>query len=134
MTGIYAGVSGLLLVVLYVRISQRRLATKIGVGSGGDAELEQRVRAHGNLVESAPFALILLYFIEQTGLSSMYVHALGATFVIARLAHALGMSTTTGRSAGRFYGSLGTVLLLSVMSALLIARTIGVLLPNVAFA
>jgi uncharacterized membrane protein YecN with MAPEG domain len=115
-----------LLGVLYVRISQRRLATKIGVGSGGDAELEQRVRAHGNLVESAPFALVLLYLIEQTGLSSTYIHVFGAAFVFARLAHAQGMSTTTGRSAGRFYGSLGTVILLFVMSALLIARSIGV--------
>jgi len=86
-TGIYAGICGLLLVVLYVRISQRRLATKIGVGSGGDAELEQRVRAHGNLVESAPFALILLYLIEQTEIGSIYVHALGATFIAARVAH-----------------------------------------------
>jgi uncharacterized membrane protein YecN with MAPEG domain len=121
-TGIYAGICGLLLVVLYVRISQRRLATKIGVGSGGDAELEQRVRAHGNLVESAPFALILLYLIEQTEIGSIYVHALGATFIAARVAHAQGMSTTTGRSAGRFYGSLGTVILLLVMSALLLLR------------
>jgi len=125
-TGIYAGICGLLLGVLYVRISQRRLTTKIGVGSGGDAELEQRVRAHGNLVESAPFALVLLYLIEQTGLSSTCIHVFGAAFVFARLAHAQGMSTTTGRSAGRFYGSLGTVILLFVMSALLIARSIGV--------
>jgi hypothetical protein len=125
-TGIYAGICGLLLVVLYVRISQRRLTTKIGVGSGGDAELEQRVRAHGNLVEAAPFALILLYLIEQTGLGSMYVHALGALFIAARLAHAQGMSTTTGRSTGRFYGSLGTVILLVVMSILLIVRTVAV--------
>jgi hypothetical protein len=125
-TGIYAGICGLLLGVLYVRISQRRLTTKIGVGSGGDAELEQRVRAHGNLVESAPFALVLLYLIEQTGLSSTYIHVFGAAFVFARFAHAQGMSTTTGRSAGRFYGSLGTVILLFVMSALLIARSIGV--------
>ena len=125
-TGIYAGICGLLLVVLYVRISQRRLATKIGVGSGGDKELEQRVRAHGNLVESAPFALLLLYLTEQTGLNSTYVHVLGAAFVVARLAHAQGMSTTTGQSTGRFYGSLGTVILLFVMSALLIARNIGV--------
>jgi len=125
-TGIYAGICGLLLGVLYVRISQRRLTTNIGVGSGGDAELEQRVRAHGNLVESAPFALVLLYLIEQTGLSSTYIHVFGAAFVFARLAHAQGMSTTTGRSAGRFYGSLGTVILLFVMSALLIARSIGV--------
>ena len=64
--GIYAGICGPLLVVLYVRISQRRLATKIGVGSGGDKELEQRVIAHGNLVESAPFALLLFFLIEQT--------------------------------------------------------------------
>ncbi len=125
-TGIYAGICGLLLVVLYVRISQRRLTTKIGVGSGGDAELEQRVRAHGNLVEAAPFALILLYLIEQTGLGSMYVHVLGALFIAARLAHAQGMSTTTGRSTGRFYGSLGTVILLVVMSILLIVRTVAV--------
>jgi uncharacterized membrane protein YecN with MAPEG domain len=124
-TGIYAGICGLLLVVLYVRISQRRLATKIGVGSGGDAELEQRVRAHGNLVESAPFALILLYLIEQTGLSSTYIHVLGAAFVIARLAHAQGMSSTTGRSTGRFVGSLGTVILLFVMSLLLLLRILN---------
>lgn len=125
-TGLYAGICGLLLIVLYVRIVQRRLATKIGVGSGGDEELEQRIRAHGNLVESAPFALILLYLIEQSELSSMYVHVLGAAFVIARLAHAQGMSSTTGRSPGRFYGALGTVILLAVMSALLIARSVGV--------
>ena len=125
-TGIYAGICGLLLVALYVRISQRRLTTKIGVGSGGDAELEQRVRAHGNLVEAAPFALILLYLIEQTGLGSMYVHALGSLFIAARLAHAQGMSTTTGRSTGRFYGSLGTVILIVVMSILLIVRTVAV--------
>lgn len=124
-TGIYAGLCGILLVVLYVRISQRRLATKIGVGSGGDEELEQRVRAHGNLVESAPLALILIYLIEQTGLGSMYVHALGAIFIAARLAHAQGMSSTTGRSAGRFYGSLGTVILILVMSALLLLRILN---------
>ena len=124
-TGLYAGITGLLLVVLYIRISQRRLTTKIGVGSGGDAELEQRVRAHGNLIEAAPLALILLYLIEQTGLGSMYVHALGALFIAARLAHAQGMSTSTGRSTGRFYGSLGTVILLVVMSILLIVRTVA---------
>ena len=125
-TGIYAGICGLLLGVLYVRISQRRLATKIGVGSGGDAELEQRVRAHGNLVESAPFALVLLYLIEQTGLSSTYIHVFGAAFVFARLAHAQGMSTTTGRSAGRFYGSLGTVILLFVRTAPRLASSLAV--------
>ena len=121
-TGLYAGLCGLLLTVLYVRISQRRLATKIGVGTGGDAELEQRVRAHGNLIEAAPFVLLLLFFVEQTGLAPLFVHAFGTTFIAARLAHAQGMSSTTGRSAGRFYGSILTLLILVSLSVILLAN------------
>ena len=124
-TGIYAALVGLLLTVLYVRVSQRRLATRIGTGTGGDADLEQRVRAHGNLVESAPIALILLYLLEQTGPSPIYMHALGAAYLLARVAHAQGMSSTTGKSAGRFYGSVVTVLLLAGMSVTLLYRSLA---------
>ena len=129
-TGIYAGLCGLLLTVLYVRVSQRRLAVKIGVGTGGDAELEQRVRAHGNLIEAAPFALILLYLVERTALDPIFIHAFGATFLLARLAHAQGISGTTGRSTGRFVGSLATVLILAALSVILVARSVSVLPVN----
>lgn len=129
-TGIYAGLCGLLLTVLYVRVSQRRLAVKIGVGTGGDAELEQRVRAHGNLIEAAPFVLILLYLVERTALDPVFIHAFGATFLLARLAHAQGISSTTGRSTGRFVGSLATVLILAALSVILVARSVSVLPVN----
>lgn len=129
-TGIYAGLCGLLLTVLYVRVSQRRLAVKIGVGTGGDAELEQRVRAHGNLIEAAPFVLILLYLLERTALDPIFIHAFGATFLLARLAHAQGISSTTGRSTGRFVGSLATVLILAALSVILVARSVSVLPVN----
>jgi uncharacterized membrane protein YecN with MAPEG domain len=124
-TGIYAGLCGLLLVVLYVRVSQRRIATRIGVGSDGDAELEQRVRAHANLIESAPLALLLLYLLEQSGANPVYVHAFGAAFVLARVGHAQGMSSTTGRSPGRFYGSIATLLVLAGLSIFVIARSVA---------
>ncbi|MEY3337154.1 MAG: inner membrane protein YecN [Pseudomonadota bacterium] len=129
-TGIYAGLCGLLLTVLYVRVSQRRRAVKIGVGTGGDAELEQRVRAHGNLIEAAPFVLILLYLVERTALDPIFIHAFGATFLLARLAHAQGISSTTGRSTGRFVGSLATVLILAALSVILVARSVSVLPVN----
>jgi len=122
-TGIYAALCGLLLVVLYARVSQRRLATKIGVGTGGDAVLEQRVRAHANLIESAPLALLLLYLVEQTGLAAWAVHAVGAAFLVARLLHAQGMSGSTGRSTGRFYGSIGTLLVVVALSVVLLVRS-----------
>lgn len=115
-SGLYAGLCGLLLVGLYVRVSQRRIAAKIGTGTGGDAELEQRVRAHANFIESAPLVLILLYLVEQTGASAMVIHAFGTAFLLARIAHAQGMSSTLGRSPGRFYGSIGTLLIIAALS------------------
>lgn len=124
-TGLYAGLSGLLLVALYLRVSQRRLAMKIGAGTGGDAELEQRIRAHANFVENAPIVLILLFLTEQSGMASIYVHAFGAAFVIARLAHAQGISSTMGRSNGRFFGSIGSLLVTLGLSMVLIIRALG---------
>ena len=91
-TGLYAGLCGLLFVVLYVRVSQRRLATKIGAGSGGDTVLEQRIRAHANFTENAPLVLILLFLFERGGAEPIYVHAFGASFVLARVLHAEGLS------------------------------------------
>lgn len=123
-TGMYAALCGLLLVVLYLRVSQRRLATKIGIGSGGDAILEQRIRAHGNFIESVPITLILLYLFEQSGVAALYVHTFGVLLVVARIGHAQGLSSTGGRSAGRFYGSIGTVAIVSALSIWLLIRSI----------
>lgn len=124
-TGIYAGLCGLLLVVLYVRVSQRRLATKIGLGAGGDADLEQRIRAHANFIESVPIGLILLFLVEQSGIGSLYVHAFGAVFLLARVLHAQGMSSSPGRSFGRFYGSIGTLIVLATLSITLVIRQVA---------
>jgi uncharacterized membrane protein YecN with MAPEG domain len=123
-TALYAGLCGLLLVALYVRVSQRRLATKIGMGTGGDAILEQRIRAHGNFIESVPIALVLLYLLEQTGVDPLYIHAFGMTLLLARIGHAQGISTTLGRSAGRFYGSIGTLLVTVGLSIWLVINAI----------
>ncbi|MFM8585915.1 MAG: MAPEG family protein [Gammaproteobacteria bacterium] len=123
-TALYAGLCGLLLVTLYVRVSQRRLATKIGMGTGGDAILEQRIRAHGNFIESVPIALFLLYLLEQTAVDPIYIHAFGITLLLARIGHAQGISTTSGRSAGRFYGSIGTLLVTAGLSMWLLVNAI----------
>ena len=123
-TSLYAGLCGLLLVVLYIRVSQRRLATKIGMGAGVDTLLEQRIRAHGNFIESVPIALVLLYLLEQTGVDPVYIHVLGIALVLARVAHAQGISTSAGRSAGRFYGSIGTLLVIAALSIWLLANTV----------
>ena len=62
-TGIYAGLCGVLLLVLSYRVIQRRLAAKVGLGAGGDAELEQRMRVQANFIEYVPLTLITLVVI-----------------------------------------------------------------------
>jgi uncharacterized membrane protein YecN with MAPEG domain len=121
MTGIYAGLCGLLLVVLYLRISQRRLTAKIGLGTGGDDELERRVRAHGNFIESVPLALVLLFLFEHAGAEA----AFGIALVVSRVAHAQGISKTSGRSTGRFYGSIGTVLVIAGLSLAVLGQALN---------
>ena len=123
-TGVYAGLCGLWLVALYLRISQRRMSAKIGLGTGGDDELERRVRAHGNFIESAPLALVLLFLFEHSGAQAGYVHAFGIALVVSRMAHAQGISKTSGRSTGRFYGSIGTVLVIAGLSVAVLAQAL----------
>ncbi len=123
-TGIYAGLCGVFLVLLYLRISQRRMATKIGLGTGGDADLELRVRAHGNFIESVPMALVLLFLFEHSGAEAIYVHAAGVLLLASRIAHAQGLSRTAGRSIGRFYGAIGTVLVIGGLSIALLATAL----------
>ena len=53
-----------------------------------------------------------------------HLHGLGR-FHIARLLHAQGMSGSTGRSTGRFYGSIGTLLVIAALSVVLLIRSLG---------
>jgi len=56
------------------------------------------------------------------GVDSIYIHAFGIALVLARVAHAQGISATAGRSAGRFYGSIGTLLVIAVLSVWLVVN------------
>jgi len=94
------------------------------MGVGGDTVLERRIRAHGNFIESVPIALVLLYLLEQTGVDPVYIHAFGIALVLARVAHAQGISATAGRSARRFYGSIGTLLVIAALSVWLVVNAV----------
>lgn len=120
-TLLYAGLCALLVVFLAVRVALWRLRHKIGLGDGGDRELLKRVRAHANAVENMPLALILLGGMELNGFSSVMVHGFGSVLLVSRLAHAWGLSHSSGTSRGRMLGSIFTWLLLIAMALLAIA-------------
>ncbi len=107
---------------LAVRIVGVRMRQKILVGDGENPVLQARMRAQANFVEYAPFILILIAAIEIAGGSPLLLWVLGAIFIIARLAHGLGMSIAKPNPL-RAGGALGTwvVLILLAGWAVLIA-------------
>jgi uncharacterized membrane protein YecN with MAPEG domain len=123
-TPLYAGLLGLLLIVLAFNISRYRVGQKISFGDGSHPGLKRAIRAHANLTENAPMALILLLAIEVQGFSAATIHALGAALVLGRVLHAFGLSRNEGASAGRAAGILLTWVMILAASVLAIYSVI----------
>ncbi len=121
-TGLYAALLGLLIIVLLLRIVAKRFKHRIGVGDGGEKSLLLAIRAHGNAIETIPIALILLAALELNKGSVQTLHIFGAIFLFARIAHAFGISRTAKVNPGR---AIGTVLTLAVILGLGIANVLA---------
>ena len=115
-TMLYAGLCVILVVVLGLRVVLFRFRHRIGIGDGGDPTLQRRVRVHANAIENLPLALLLLGGMELNGYPPALIHGFGATRFISRVAHAWGLSHSSGTSIGRFSGTLFTWLLMLAMS------------------
>lgn len=126
-TGLYAALLTVLLVILLFGVIAKRLKYKVGLGTGGIKDLEQAIRAHGNFVEVVPFALILMILMEKAGVQPWVLHLYGVTLLIARILHALGLYQSPYRSKGRVIGiMLCNILLLLGAFVLIIYYLKGV--------
>ncbi|AOH86588.1 GST-like protein [Sphingomonas panacis] len=97
------GGAGIINFWLAVRTGLIRRQTGVELGDGGNLPLIRRMRAHANFVEYAPFVLMLIALIEVSIGSPVWLWAVSSVFLIARIAHALGMDgMPTGREAGTF--------------------------------
>lgn len=123
-TSLFVALAVLLVLVLAIRVAARRNAAAIGLGDGGDAELERRIRVHGNAVEYLPLALLELALLERAGAAAPLLYALGGSLMLARVLHVIGLSRSRGRSAGRVLGMLGTWLVMLAMALLLLWQVI----------
>jgi hypothetical protein len=121
-TALYAALVGLLAAALTVRVILGRVKTGIQAGDGGSAELGRAIRAHANLTEQAPLALLLIALVEVLGMPIMFVHALGGVLVLARLSSAWGLSHSLDASQARQSGAGLTVLVVLAASLLILYR------------
>ncbi len=124
-TGLYAGILGFIYLILSFLVIRQRLKNKIGVGYNKNEDVLRAVRVHANFAEYVPMALIMMAIAESMlayGFTPYYLHAIGLTLVIARVAHAYGLSRSIATSPGRFMGAILTFLVLLVLSATLIIQ------------
>lgn len=121
-TPLYAGVLGLILVVLSMRvIVVVRAKGKISLGDGGDSGNLEVIRGQANFIEYVPMAVILLAFAETGGTAPWAIHTMGVALVLARIVHPLGLKADGGPTVFRFVGTVTTVLVLIAASLVCLA-------------
>ncbi|PHR61666.1 MAG: glutathione S-transferase [Robiginitomaculum sp.] len=118
--GLYAALNMLLLVFLSFRVIGVRKKDGIGIGDGGNAQLQKRIRAHGNLTEYAPMALIGLLLMAGLSATPIWLHCLGGALTLGRFLHAFGISNSEGVSKPRVFGMILTFTVLTVEAGYLL--------------
>ena len=103
-TALAAAALALLNLRLTVDVIRLRKSRRVGIGDGEDAEIARAVRAHANLVEHAPLALILMACLELNGGTNWLLVPLAAAFVAGRAMHARGIARSSGVSRDRTVG------------------------------
>ncbi len=115
-TPLYAGLIGVLFVVLSLRVSLRRITAKVTSGDGDDKILFKRIRVQANCAEYAPMGIILLAMAELQGAPIWAVHLLGLMLLAGRVIHAVGYGSTPQVVPLRRTGMMITYLMLLLAS------------------
>lgn len=124
----YAALLACLFIALSWRTIQLRRKLRVAVGDGGHPELLRAMRVHANFAEYVPLSLLLILMVEIGGSPAWLVHGLGLALVLARAAHAWGVSQTKENFRFRITGMLTTFGVLGVAAAELLRRSLWVAL------
>ena len=125
-TLLYASLLALWFVILSVRVIRYRGAASISLGGGGDPALQRRIRGHGNFVDYAPMALVLMGLLEIAGGGALLLHTIGGLLLVGRLAHGWALSFTDSSPIGRTGGMVLTfaALIIGAVQGLMFALDI----------
>ncbi len=119
-TGLYAGLFGLILIWLSVLVIKERYKKHVLFGDKDDFELTLVSRAHGNFTEYVPMFLILLALLESANVSWTILHILGIVFLVSRISHAysvLNYNVENKTLAFRGIGIVGSLIVIGLASA-----------------
>lgn len=127
----YGGLLAVWFLVLSLRVVMGRAGPgKPSLGDGGDVLMQRRIRGHANFAEYVPLILVLIGFLEQSGVPAWQVHALGAALLLGRLLHGYAFAFTANHVFGRSAGIALTFLALLSAGGLSLYQSLPVLLGH----
>lgn len=120
-TPLYAGILGVMAIVIAFQAGKIRGTTGISVGDGGNQELLLAMRRHANFIEFVPLTLVMIALLEFNKVSPTAIHLLGGGLVVFRICHAIGIKADTTAGPLRAAGAAGSTLVMLVASIWAIA-------------
>jgi len=123
-TGLYAAIFGLVLLVITIRVGVVRARKQLSFGDGGDEVLQRRIRSHANFLEYVPITLILMALTEMSGAPAAYLHSLGGILLGARLLHYVTLNVSP-MAITRAIAMLGTFAAILMGSGWLLYRAMA---------
>jgi uncharacterized membrane protein YecN with MAPEG domain len=108
-TALLAVVLSLYMLKLIIDIVKIRRSERVELETGESDALTRAVRAHGNLVETAPMFVVLLGLLELGGGHPIAVVILAVIFIVSRIMHPIGLSGKKGTFKYRTRGMILTL-------------------------
>lgn len=117
-TAITTVILALLLLGLAIDTVRHRVRSRTAFGTGDDDRLTRASRAHANLAEHAPIALILMGLLEYSEADADALMGLALVFILSRILHVIGLYTVTdGRPPmTRTIGVLATWIVIAALA------------------
>jgi uncharacterized protein len=107
-TSLYAAPLALMALGLSTHVTMLRAKTGISILDGGNHNLAERMRRHGNFIETVPFILLLMALAELNGVGQMWLHISGLLLIAGRLLHAVGLKYDKPKAIPRIMGGMAT--------------------------
>jgi len=105
---------GILYIVFGTIVGAARGKTKTNIGLGDDKRLLLANRAHGNLTEWAPMALMLIAAMEYLGASTAMLTSLAVGYFITRILHSVGILKESEKPHPfRVIGAVGNLIVIA---------------------
>ncbi|MEH6693675.1 MAG: MAPEG family protein [Hyphomonas sp.] len=111
---LYIGLFCLLMLALKMNVGRVRSSERVNFGDGANEALQRAIRVQGNAVEDVPVVLLGLLGLAALAAPTVLIHALGASFLLGRVLHAVGLGGSSGTSFGRLVGTLISMIVLLV--------------------